>query len=119
MLDIKKLLTKLIQANIPEDVSSNLTAGTNCNLGSYCYAYKFGKFCLVNLNLQITGSISSGATLVNGLPKAKNRSCFAAARSGQVQAAAMRIAANSTSITADGAISNTGYYDGTLLYVIA
>lgn len=120
MLDIKKLLTKLIQANIPKDVTSGMSAGTNCSLGSHCHAWKVGKLCMVTLNLQITGSISSGATLISGMPKnSGDRVSFAAARSGNTQSAAMRIAANATTITADGAISTTGYYDAFFIYIMA
>lgn len=116
--DIKALCDNTYTPITPTEVTG-LSAGTNCSLGSYCYAYKIGPLCLVHLNLQITGSISSGATLVSGLPKAARRQCFAAAKSGGTQAYGMRINANATAITADGAISTTGYFDACLLYIMA
>ena len=119
MLNIKKLFTKILQSLAPVAVTT-LQAGTNCSLGSHCHAWTVGKFCMVTLNLQITGSISSGATLVKGLPtNSADRVSFAAAKSGGTQSAGMRIAGSATTITADGAISSTGYYDAFFIYIMA
>ena len=119
MLDVKKLFTKILQSLNPV-AATGYSAGTNCNLGSHTHVWKVGKFCMVTLNLQITGSISSGATLVKGLPtNSGDRVSFAAARSGGTQSAGMRIAASATTITADGAISQTGYYDAFFIYIMA
>ena len=111
---------QVINAALTPVAVTGWSAGTNVSLGSHCHAWKIGKYCMVTLNLQITGSISSGATLVSGMPKnSASRVCFAAARTGNTQSAAMRITENSTAITADGAISNTGYYDAFFIYILA
>lgn len=111
---------KVINAALTPTEVTGIEAGTNCSLGSHCHVWTIGKYCMVTLNLQITGSISSGATLVSKLPKnSGDRISFAAARSGGTQSAAMRIAANATTITADGAISQTGYYDAFFIYILA
>lgn len=111
---------KVINAALTPTEVTGIEAGTNCSLGSHCHVWTIGKYCMVTLNLQITGSISSGAALVSGLPKnSGDRVSFAAARSGGTQSAAMRIAANATTITADGAISQTGYYDAFFIYIMA
>jgi len=101
------------------DVSSSLTAGTNVNLGSNCHAWKKGDLCFVTLNMQITGSITSGATLVSGLPtNSSAQVSFAAALGGTSTSAAMRIQGGASVITADGAISTTGWYDASFVYVM-
>ena len=100
-------------------VDSGLTAGTNVNLGSNCHAWKVGRMCYVTLNLQVTGSISSGAELVKGLPKnGASQVSFAAALGGSTNSAAMRIQGSATAITADGAISQTGWYDAFFMYIM-
>lgn len=110
----------IITTAITPEAVTGMSAGTNCNLGSHCHAWKIGKFCMVTLNLQITGSISSGATLVKDLPKnSGDRVSFAAARSGGTQSAGMRIAADATTITSEGSISQTGYYDAFFIYIMA
>lgn len=121
MINIKKTLTKIMTSLVPVELTTGtggITAGTNANLGN-SHFYKMGNICIVTLNLQITASISSGAALVNGLPKAKQRTNFATAQSGSTRSAGMRIMQNATSITADGAISSNGYYDGFFFYEIA
>ena len=101
------------------DVSSSLTAGSNVNIGSNCHAWKKGGLCFVTLNMQITGSISSGATLVSGLPtNSSAQVSFAAALGGTTSSAAMRIQSGASVITADGAISTTGWYDAFFVYVM-
>lgn len=111
---------KVINSALTPVAVTGWSAGTNCSLGSHCHAWTIGKYCMVALNLQITGSISSGATLISGMPKnSASRVCFAAARSGGTQSAAMRITENSTAITADGAITTTGYYDAFFIYIMA
>lgn len=111
---------KVINAALSPVEVTGLAAGTNVSLSQHCHAWTIGKYCMVSLNIQITGSISSGATLVSKLPKnSASRVCFAAARTGGTQSAAMRIVENATTITADGAISQTGYYNAFFIYILA
>lgn len=111
---------KVINAALSPVEVTGLAAGTNVSLSQHCHAWTIGKYCMVSLNIQITGSISSGATLVSKLPKnGASRVCFAAARTGGTQSAAMRIVENATTITADGAISQTGYYNAFFIYILA
>lgn len=100
---------------------SGLTAGSSdVNLGSNCYAWTIGNLCMVTLNIQITANISSGSTLVKGLPKNSSKQVsFAAAKGGTTYSAAMRIQGNATTITNDGAISQTGWYNAFFMYVMA
>lgn len=104
---------------IPTAVSG-LSAGTNVNLGSNTFAWTIGNLCMVTLNIQLNANISSGSTLVSGLPKnSAKQISFAAARGGTTYSAAMRIQGNATTITADGAISQTGWYNAFFMYVMA
>lgn len=120
MLSIKALLAKILHCLRPIKQTTP-TAGTNVNLGTNGgnnYVYRMGKLVIVSLNFQITGNISSGATLISGLPKAATQVSAAASRNGQTNSASIRIQSGATAITADGAISSaTGWYDASFSYI--
>lgn len=117
--DIKALCDADYMPLTPTAVTG-FAAGANVSLGSNCYAWSIGKLCMVSLNMQITANISSGAALVTGLPKnSAKQVSFAAARGGTTYSAAMRVQGNATSVTADGAISQTGWYNAFFIYVMA
>lgn len=108
---IQTALTPALQQNVP-------TAGTNVSLSSYNYIYKMGRLVVATLNFQVTGSISSGATVLSGFPAPIGRWVFPITRSGATQSASLRLNTNGT-VVADGAISTTGYYDASFVYITA
>ena len=138
MLNVKKLFTKIlesiyatdqnvqtaqtdiqtIQTAITPALQSTPTAGSNVSLSSYNYVYKMGRLVVVTLNFQVTGSISSGATVLSGFPAPAGRWVFPITRSGATQSASLRLNTNGTAV-ADGAISTTGYYDASFAYITA
>lgn len=115
MLNVKKLFTKILVALAPV-AQATPTAGTNVSLSAYNYVYKVGNVVYVTLNFQVTGSISSGATVMSGLPAPVGRWVFPIARSGATQSGSLRLNTNGT-VVADGAISTTGYYDASFAYI--
>ena len=138
MLNLKKLCKKILEAIHTTDQSvqtmdvdlqaveqslvpaaqTTPTAGTNISLSSYNYIYKVGRVVHVTLNFQVTGSISSGSTVMSGFPAPVGRWVFPITRSGATQSGSLRLNTNGT-VVADGAISTTGYYDASFSYITA
>ena len=110
---------QVINAALTPVEVTTLQAGTNTNLGTHTHAWKIGKFCMVTLNMQVTNTISSGETLVSGLPQnSGSRVSFASCR-GASAGIGMRIAANATTITADAGTTGKGWYDAFFIYIMA
>ena len=106
-------------AELKEDVYTerkNATAGAS--VGNTPFYIRMGKLIIANCLLNITSSVANGDTLVSNLPQ-----CSASGGTNAVIADAsghtirVRIAANATTLLAENAQTNTGWYSGQLVYL--
>ena len=128
MLDIKKTLTKIIESigSLTTAIGNlaptavTMTAQTNVSMSQYMNCYKVGRLCVINFNFQVTGSIASGNAMIAGLPAPiGDRALFSVTTAnGTSKTANLRLSSSGT-IDADGAISTTGWFSGSGVYVTA
>lgn len=121
MVILQKLLEKILVeiSKLEPEQYSPASDSTNVSLSTYNSCYVIGRICILNLNLQTTGSISSGGNMVKNLPNPIGR-VTACITTGQPSGKVANVRITTAGILqADGAISTNAWYSGTIVYVTA
>ena len=121
MIDLHRLLTKILKGLYPVDITSELRFN-QCTSGSYTKCYKIGKLVILSFNINVTTSTSE-YDYITGLPVVVNGYL---AEGNEMNWACSSSRTNATgtrwSITDEGSLRSdgappTGWHNGNVIYV--
>ena len=97
------------------NTSSMVRNTTYCTSAGYLNCYSYGKLCVVSFNVNLASNIPNNSTLISGLPTcAATRVTFCGASASTIY----RFYVEGDKICNDGAITNGGWMNSSIVYPI-